>query len=196
MIWLAIITFASLFVFFSHYEIQQWRGTRGLVIGPWIKGRSHSKGYPLRLKRWNGGWSIGLDGELHAVLDYDAKISSDATKLVWHYRAEIEGAFPAERPAAAPLVSLVLQRKGDDWSAEGSKASYRLYSPPFPLETGEQVREIPLTGWTNVWGRPADIGPVIANLSNIAVAFGHSSGRMHGVTGRGTFHQLALTAQT
>jgi len=179
-------------MFLSHFVIN-----RGLVVGPWIRGRQHSKGYwwPW-LSRKGKGWSISLKpkGELHAVLDYSARIPATATKLVWHYRAEISMAFPAEAPASVPLVSLVLQRKGDNWSAKGKMASYRFYSPAFPLETGEHIREIPLEGWTNVWGKPVDMRFAIANLSNLAVAFGHSSGRMHGVKGAGVFTLISLEA--
>jgi hypothetical protein len=179
-------------VFLSHLVINH-----GLVVGPWIRGRTCSKGYwwPW-LGRKGKGWSISLkpDGELHGVLDYSARIPATATKLVWHYRAEITQAMPSEAPSSAPLVSLVLQRKGDDWSGKGGKGDYRLYSPAFPLETGEHTRMIPLQGWSNVWGQPADMAVVIRNLSNIAVAFGHAGGRMHGISGVGSFTLVSLEA--
>lgn len=176
--------------------VRQLLGTRGLVIGPWIWGFSHSKGYPMRPQRLGKGWWVRFkpNGSLHAVLDYGFRIPAGATKLVLSYTAEIHHVTPTENPGAAPLVSLVLQRRGDDWTGKGAKASYRLYSPAFPLKSGVFTATIQLAGWTNVWGQPADIAPVIADLSNLAVAFGHSAGRMHGVSGAGTFTLTSLEA--
>ncbi|GAA0760801.1 hypothetical protein FHS52_001133 [Erythromicrobium ramosum] len=193
---LGVLGVLAVAVLFLRREHRTASAQAGLVIGPWISGKTRSKGYPMRLDRQGKGWVIHLkqDGQINAVLDYEASIPAGALKLIWHYRADVTSAQPVERPDAAPLVSLVLQREGDDWSGEGERGSYRLYSPAFPLESGEQSREIPLTGWTNVWGQPADMGPVLSDLSNVAVAFGHSSGRMHGVSGAGTFSQISLEA--
>lgn len=171
---------------------------RGLVVGPWIGGWTRSKGYRWPwLGRKGKGWTIRFksNGSLHGVLDYSFRIPRGATKLVWRYRIEGANVSPTEALTSPALVSLVLQRRGDDWSAKGEKASYRLYSPTaFPVADGEYAYAIDLASWTNVWGQPADMAPVIANLSNLAVAFGHSAGRMHGVSGKGTFTLVSLEA--
>lgn len=170
---------------------------RGLVVGPWIKGRTRSKGYwwPW-LKRQGRGWTIAFkpNADLHAVLDYAARIPATAKALRFRYRCERVNVWPAEALLSEPVVTLVLQRKGDDWSAKGNKASYRLYSAPMPLTDGEHDFTVPLEGWTNVWGKPADMAAVTRDLSNIAVAFGHRGGRMHGVGGKGAFTMIELEA--
>ena len=168
--------------------------TTGLVIGPWINGKCRSRGYRLRPERLGDGWTVYIEPgqELRAVQDFGFRI----TGKVLRFRYRCKGQFtPSEAPERPALVSLVIQRKGDDWSAYGEKANYRLYSPAFPLTEGEHSFDVQLEGWTNVWGKPADMAPVIRDLSNLAVAFGHRGGRMHGVTGSGTFTLVELELQ-
>lgn len=180
----------------AYLAVRQFLGTRGLVIGPWIKGFSRSKGYPMRPERMGNGWAVRFkpNRRLNAVLDYDFRIPRGATQLVFSYVAQIESVKPAEVPDGEPLVSLVLQRKGDNWTGKGKREFYRLYSPAFPLKSGPAKHTIPLTGWTGVYGREGDMADVIEHMSNIAVAFGHSAGRAHGVTGKGMFALTELRA--
>lgn len=171
----------------------------GLEIGPIIKGKTRSPGYPTHLARQGEGWAVTLypDAELSAVIDHDFRIPPDATKLIWHYRASIEHAAPTEYPDRAPTITIMLQRRGDDWTAQGEKEFFRLYSPAFPLETGEHVRVIPLEGWTGVFGKggPEHMAAVRADLANVSVGFGSAGGRMHGVSGAGTFETISLRAE-
>ncbi len=168
----------------------------GLIIGPWIKGKTYSPGYPKNWPRTGAGWVIDFapDKELSAVIDERFVIPPTATKLRFHYRATIERVWPDELPDKAPLVSVMIQRRGDDWSGQGLYEFYRFYSPAFPLETGEHVREIPLEGWTGVFGRTGDMRAAITDLGSVSVIFGHSSGRAHGVRGAGRFETLSLEA--
>jgi hypothetical protein len=170
--------------------------SKGLVIGPWVWGKRRGAGLPLRPQRLGKGWSVTVRAgdKLHAVSDFGMVIPPNAKALRWRYKAAVSDAMPVERPASLPLVSLVLQQKGDDWKAGPETQHYRLFSPAFRLESGEFEHVIPLEGWTNVWGHEHPVTLALADLSNVSVAFGHSAGRMHGVRGDFTFTQISLEA--
>ena len=91
--------------------------------------------------------------------------------------------FPDGRPA---LVSLLLQRKGDNWSADAKTRSYRWYSSEATeLASGEYQLTIPLdvSNWGDVYnGQDASLfTETLSKIDNIGIVFGSAGGRGHGV---------------
>jgi hypothetical protein len=167
----------------------------GLHIGPIIGGKSRSIGLPRYLDR-DGGFAFPHptreQGHIHALVKPTRRVGN---AIVLRYRIEADDGVtfhPQEHPGAGGEISLMLQRKGDDYSAKGEKAFYRLYGPTIQnLEPGEHtlIVEPRSAGWTGVMGgtppSPAQWDDLLANLYCIHVCFGGRGGRAHGVFASG-----------
>lgn len=96
------------------------------------------------------------------------------------------GFVPQEFPDRPALVSLLLQRKGDNWAADMNTRSHRWYSnDAVELTPGVFTLTVPLdvSAWSDVYtGQDADrFADTLANLDNIGLVFGSAGGRGHGV---------------
>jgi hypothetical protein len=178
----------------------------GWVIGPVVHGKNFSVGMPEHPTPQGAGWSFvfpGPGGKVGSVAWFDPPSLVGAKALVLRFSVTGGGFAPSEFPDKLAVVSLMLQRKGDDWSGTGGKADYRLYSHQLQaLQAGDWSITVPLdpAALGNVLGKPASttsLDAMIAALSNIAVAFGHDSGVSHGVyaTQPSTFTLLGLEIQ-
>ena len=114
-------------------------------------------------------------------------------------RFRVEGGpFTAQEfPDRQATVTLVIQRKGDDWQASEATRAHRWYSRQVvPLEAGEHVLSVPLdvSHWGDVMGGqdPAAFAAALRDVDNIALAFGSAGGRGHGVCGAGRFELLSI----
>ena len=101
------------------------------------------------------------------------------------YRVSGETLYPAEAPNADPILTIMVQRAGDDWSGRGEYEDYRQYvtETPLPLTPGEHEATITMAHpcCTNVYGQYGALNQTLAGAQRIWLAFGHWDGRMHGV---------------
>lgn len=170
------------------FKVRPWWRDRvpdGWSIGPVINGKSRSSGVKLEGSAFDFPKASGsINAMLHAGIDLRGR-----SRLVLRYSVDtILATFrPKESPDDTATVSLMIQRKGDDYSAKGAKASYRLYGPgPQPLRLGQHLLTVELQpgGWVNVMGEQPTVdefAAVVADLAAIHVCFGSSSARAHGV---------------
>ncbi len=137
-----------------------------------------------------GEWTtFRFDGyEPHMLLRRTNGPLSGTVRLKW----KLEGALIRPVQGSVATVSLMFQRRGDDWSGQDEKASYRWYHAGQPLVT-EGALDVPLVGghWTNVFGKhdPHGFEDAKANAANIGLVFGDpgAGATAHGVTGSGKF---------
>jgi hypothetical protein len=167
-------------------------------IGPVIRSRNLSVGMPAHPAPAGRGWTIDFPfpaaraGHLHYVTFEYGPLAGKRRILV-RYRVEAapNARFVAlQRPDEPATISLVFQRRGDNWSGRGRYGSYRWYAPGAavqPLAPGEHVMAVSLDGgWTNVNGVPAaadrdGFAEAIADTQRLGLVFGSSSARGHGV---------------
>ena len=148
-------------------------------------------------------WSATIrpGAELDGVAKRTGPIAPGSTVRI-RYRVSGEGLYPAEAPAADPILTIMVQRAGDDWSARDGKQEYRQYvtETPLPLTPGEHEATITLAHpcCTNVYGQYGKLNQTLAGAQYIWLAFGHWDGRMHGVSSFGAteFKLLEWTVGT
>lgn len=136
------------------------------------------------------GWRIAIPTDpskhLHYVQDFTPPALRVGGQITVRLRVAGGPCLPQERPDAQATASLLIQRKGDDWTARGDMVSYRWYSAQqIPLTEGEHTIMVTLTPtqWGDVYsGQNARLfADAIAHLDNIGIVFGSSGGRGHGV---------------
>jgi hypothetical protein len=169
----------------------------GLHLGPIINGKSRTVGTRLEGKAFA---FPTRGGHVHALVQPTDKVG-EAITLRYRIEADEGVTFhPVENPTATATISLMLQRKGDDFQSVGAKEFYRLYGPVVhEIAPGEH--EIAITpgslGWIGVYAKepsPAQWDDVLANLAAIHVCFGGGGSRSHGVfaSGQARFVMLGL----
>src|SRR5688572_26565602 len=101
---------------FRHWQPDRW------YIGPRIRGKNYSKNLPLYPEKTSTMWKVTLD-KPDQELDYITR-SENSLKGVAAIRvkARVEGSFyQAEAPDHPATVSIILQRKGDDWTMKPNR---------------------------------------------------------------------------
>ena len=153
-----------------------------------VRGKDVAQGVTLEP---NGAlWSatIRSGAELDGVAKRTGPIAPGSTVRV-RYRVSGDGLYAVEAPGANPILTIMVQRAGDDWSAKGERVDYRQYvtATTLPLTPGEHEAEITLAHpcCTNVYGQYGSLDQTLAGAQRIWLAFGHWDGRMHGVTSFG-----------
>lgn len=157
-------------------------------IGPVIRGQNYSPGMPSHPVPQGKGWyfDFPLDPRFH--VHYVQLFNPPRLGSYIEIAFSVTGGpfVPQAYPDKPALVSLMIQRKGDDWSAVGPMQAYRWFSKAaLPLEAGEHKLTVPLEveAWGDVYGGqdPQAFADTLKNLDNIAVIFGSNGGRGHGV---------------
>lgn len=161
------------------YVWRRWQ-PRGWYIGPRINGKNASKCMPLYPDNDEGIWGFHLSRPTQEV-DYITRACPSLDKVVAiAMSCEVEGEFiQAENPASPPSVSLVIQRRGDDWSGK----PYRWYFPQaLPLTPGIHSAIIRLDDpqWVSVLGG-GDMHDTLRDPARIGLTFGGDHGLGHGV---------------
>ena len=148
----------------------------------------HSPGMPDRPVPDGDGWGFTFPANpashVHYVQNFDPP--NLAGQLRVRFRVTGSGFVAQEHPSEPATVSLLIQRKGDDWTARGEMAAYRWYSKEqVKLVEGEHSMDVPLfpEQWGGVYGgQPAALFyEALRNADNIGLVFGSPSGRGHGV---------------
>lgn len=150
-----------------------------------------SPGMPERPVAQGAGWYFDFptdpQSHVHYVQNFTPPPIVPGATLVARFRVEGTGRFvPQEFPDRPATVSLLIQRRGDNWGAQGEFASYRWYSAQtVELREGEFTIEARLTAdnWGDVYGAhdPLLFEKALADVENIGLVFGSAGGRGHGV---------------
>ena len=150
----------------------------------------HSPGAkPLVMQ--GAGWFFDFPavptGHVHYVQWFDPPPLVGAEHITVRFRVTGGGFVPQEFPDGRPAtVSLLIQRKGDNWSADAKTKSYRWYSSEAQqLAAGDYQMTVPLdvSAWGDVYnGKDANaFADAVRNVDNIGLVFGSAGGRGHGV---------------
>ena len=149
-----------------------------------VRGKDVAQGVTLEPDGALWSATIRPGAELDGVAKRTGPIAAGSVVRI-RYRVSGETLYPAEAPAADPILTIMVQRAGDDWTAQGEKVDYRQYvtETPLPLTPGEHEATITLAHpcCTNVYGQYGALDRTLAGAQRIWLAFGHWDGRMHGV---------------
>jgi hypothetical protein len=178
----------------NHVTASEW------TIGPIIDGRQYSRGMPLRpVPHPGGGWHIDLPPPPGSVnyVTFHAGSLSGKRRIVMRYRIELApGAriMPRKAPGAPTMLTLYVQRRGDDWSAQGPYEAYRWFASfamHTPITAGDHVLIAPFDGnWTAVQDstartNPAGFRAALINADQVGFVLGGGDGLGHGVNALG-----------
>ncbi len=170
------------------------------TIGPLIRGRNYSRGMPLRpTQRAAGGWQVELPQAPRSIHYVTFRHGSLAAKsrIVMRYRIEADPGvkiIPRTAPASPSMITLYVQRRGDDWSARGPYEAFRWFASfatQSPVTAGDHVLTAPLSGnWTAVQSSTARTNPAafraaLANADEVGFVLGGGEGLGHGVSASG-----------
>ncbi|GLR48039.1 hypothetical protein [Sphingomonas astaxanthinifaciens] len=166
------------------------------TVGPIVYGVSRSPGLPLRPQRAAGGAiAVAIPPAPYSLhgLTFAPGSLAGKRRIVMRYRVEAAPgtALIATSDHRSPgIITLFLQRRGDDWSAQGLFETYRWYAT-FATQTlrpgAEQTMVAPLNAnWTAVMTssartRPAEFRAALADASAVGVVLGGGDGFGHGV---------------
>lgn len=166
------------------------------TVGPIVYGVSRSPGLPLRPQSARGG-AIAVaippgPASLRALTFAPGSLAAKR-RIVVRYRVEAAPgtAILASSDRRSPgIITLFIQRRGDNWSARGPFETYRWYAT-FATQTlrpgDEQVMVAPLSAnWTAVMTssartRPGEFRAALADASAVGVVLGGGDGFGHGV---------------
>ena len=184
----------------SHMDPNRW------LIGPIIDGVDYSRETPLHPSAGPGhSWHIDLPhppGSLHYVTFRYGSLTGKRC-IVIRYRLEAAPGVKVEArtaPGTPGIITLYLQRAGDDWSGAGNFEAYRWYAT-FATQTitpGEHEIVAPLSGeWTAVETsssrtNPGGFAAAVANADQVGFVLGGGDGYGHGVYATGPARLVVL----
>ncbi len=158
-------------------------------LGPYVHGKSKTIGTKLKGKAFAFPNPTREAGHVHALVVPAKEITGKAIRL--EYRIDGRTAFrPQEHPTATGQITLMVQRKGDNWSGKGEYANYRVfYTKPLDIVEGQHVILAPLEPelWSGVFGYPTpdEFSKTLDNAKFIHICFGGGSSAAHGVYAEG-----------
>jgi hypothetical protein len=170
------------------------------TIGPIIRGRSYSRGMPLRpLPGRGGGFEIELPPAPRSVhyVTFPHGSLAGKRRIVMRYRVVAAPGvqiLPRSAPHLPSMITLYFQQAGDNWSGRGPFEGYRWYATfaqHSPITPGERVLVAPLNGnWTAVQTSSARTNPgafraALANADQVGFVLGGGDGVGHGVHATG-----------
>lgn len=131
------------------------------------------------------------------------------SRITLRYRVEMaEGTrlFPPSMPDGPSIITLYIQRRGDDWSGRGRFETYRWYATRYsqiPIEAGDHVltapladgepnadpKQIGLSNWTAVGASSSylngDYAAALKDAGRVGFVLGGGTGYGHGVSATG-----------
>ncbi len=179
--------------------------------------------YPTSSVEWSAGapsskpianqFEIPQQSAINYVTRKSGPISI-ANTVVLRYRVDMaEGVriFPPSMPDGPSIITLYIQRKGDDWTGRGDMNFYRWYATSksvIPITAGEHTITVSLSDdkWTavnvgesfteynGIKYRNQKFNDAVANADRVGFVFGGGTGYGHGVraTGPVTFTILSF----
>jgi hypothetical protein len=166
--------------------------------------RMSGVGVPSIPTMQGSGWNFtfpSAPNHVNYLQDYAPPALAVGKTLVAKFTITGGGFVAPEYPANPPLVSLVLQRKGDDLSGVGEFKAYRWFSTnATPLTAGTFELSIPLdvSAWGDIYNGQdaAQFAAALSNIENIGLVFGSNGGRGHGINASepSTFTLISIEA--
>lgn len=171
-------------------------------IGPIIRGRNYSVGMPLRPSPARRGWYVDFPypnaraGHVHYITHRPGPLTGKR-RIVVRYRIDAAPGVrfvPQQQPRLPATISLVIQRRGDNWSGRGGYNFYRWYAPRHTvqlLRPGVHQMVVELgRGWVPVSGGRAAADPrafaqALADVDRVGLVLGSAGRRGHGVYATG-----------
>lgn len=198
----ALFLIAGVIYFTKKDEAKSRSGVPNHSSGWWI---NYSTGYPERPTTQGSGFTfdfvVGPQAHIHYVQNYNPPRLRLDDDLVIDFTIEGDGFVPVEYPEKPALVTVMIQRRGDNMGAQGEYASYRWFSnATIRMEPGRWKIAVPLdvSQWGDVFGgKDARLFKEALNdVSSVGILFGSAGGRGHGIyaknTARFTLHGLSL----
>ena len=185
------MTFAIIALAAALAYLLLWRKRKPSKTGWRIE---HSPGMPARPVPDGDGWGFTFPtnpaSHVHYVQNFDPPHLEPGKSIMVRFRVSGQGFTAQEWPDEPATVSLLIQRKGDDWTARGEMASYRWYTrAQVELTDGEHIIVVPLEPafWGDVYGGqgPSRFRAALKQADNVGLVFGSPSGRGHGVYATG-----------
>lgn len=186
----------------NHASVSDW------TIGPIIRGRNYSRGMPLRpTRRAGGGWQVDIPRAPYSIhyITFPYGSLTGKRRIVMRYRIEAEpGAriVPRTAPGAPSMITLYVQRRGDDWSGRDRYEAYRWFASfatQSPVTAGDHLLVAPLDGnWSAVQSSTARTAPAafraaLADADQIGFVLGGGDGLGHGVSATGRARLIVTT---
>ncbi|HEX8402239.1 MAG TPA: hypothetical protein VF628_11110 [Allosphingosinicella sp.] len=176
-------------------------------VGPIVRGFSRTPNVPLRPRRHPGGLAIDIPmgdpdrpearaGDVRYVTFNPGSLAG-RKRLTLRYRVELdEGVrlFPWTGPPLPALLTMFLQRAGDDWSAAGKFETYRWwagFATVMPIEPGDHELIVALDGrWTatissNAHDHSAAFKAALTHACRVGFTLGGGDGLGHGICATG-----------
>jgi hypothetical protein len=170
------------------------------MIGPIVKGRNRSRGMPPHPTAGpRGSFHIDLPhagGSVNYVTFPHGSLAGKR-RIVMRYRVVTAPGVkivPRTVPAAASMITLYFQQRGDNWTARGPYETYRWYASfatQSPITAGEHTIVAPLNAnWTAIMTSTARTQPeafreALANADQVGFVLGGGDGLGHGVYATG-----------
>jgi hypothetical protein len=163
------------------------------VIGPIIDGENYSKGTPLHPISTDDGFAVPVSptAQPHYVTYHNGSLLGKHT-ISMRFRVEGDSEIiPVTGvPGSPAILSLYIQRKGDDWSGTGKYEGYRWYSTynaVVGLKQGEYSVTSTFDGaWTSVQDGSGDsFANAWNNADNVGFVLGGGTGYGHGIYATG-----------
>lgn len=165
----------------------------GWSLGPVVNGVNKSAGVVMERQGDVFAFDFPQTGEVSAAILYVDGLAH-ADRITARFEISGDGAFhPADNQEATATISLMFQRRGDNWGAQGKYEFYRWYAPDvmaLAVGTHEISADIDDPNWLSVFGKkasdhPEEFDAALLEAGNIAIVFGGGGGRAHGVSARG-----------
>ena len=175
-------------------------GASAWTIGPITARGNYSHGVPLHpVPGPSSAWHIDLPGPGGSVNYVTFRHGSLAGKhrIVMRYRVETAPGVqtvPRTAPGMPWIITLYVQRRGDNWTGRGPFEAYRWYATfasQMPISPGSHQIVAPFSGkWTAVmnsssYSNPAAFRDALANADQVGFVLGGGDGFGHGVFATG-----------
>lgn len=163
-----------------------------------------SPGMPSSPARTAGGWRFDFPTDpakhVHYVQNFTVPANlATGRELYARFRITGAGFIAQEFPDRAATVTMLIQRKGDNWSGQGDFEGFRWFSRAMqPLMDGKFELVAPLDaqsfGGVNGGHDPVLFTQALIHAESIGLVFGSAGGRGHGVyaTSPASFELLSM----
>lgn len=190
-----------MFSFFKNLWIRFFGSSKRWEIGPTINGKNSSVGVEKRLIEHNGEHYFDIplaSGHVNYVTRGYGPLKGKKS-ITLNYRIEADEGVQIVPKGSAPdhfpsILTLYIQRRGDNWSGRGEYEAYRWYATfasVMPIVPGTHTLTVPLDGnWTGVQLSQAMYSPerfakALNNADRVGFVLGGNTGFGHGVYATG-----------
>ena len=193
---LGLVALAA-FAFGLKAHLHRNRKRTGWVIGPILPdGRNTSQGYPER-PEMGAGFVCAFDfvpggrNHVHYLTSERGPINGSALLIEYEIEAAAGVEFFAQEGSGPAWITPLVQRAGDDFTANGDMTYYRWWANKFigDVKPGRVSLTVPLDSlyWRHTMGDTGDeqFRALLADKGRWGVTFGGPTGLGHGVCSTG-----------